>query len=113
MLTLSAVAFYLSVQPYFLSYLLVVKNVSVTTGGYITEVFTFASTATAIVVGALIKYTRHHKYFVTAGACIYMLGIGLMIKYRQPETSIAVLVGCQIVIGVRDSTPAHLPTVAS
>lgn len=111
------VAYYLSVQPYFLSYLLVVKNLSVTAGGYVTTTaFTFSSTVTAVCAGILIRFTHHYKYFVTAGACIYTLGIGLIIKYRTPETSVATLVGCQIVIGIGGglvNVPSQLGVQAS
>jgi hypothetical protein len=69
------VAFYMSVFPYFFSYLLIVQKQSLVTAGYITRVFTFASTVASIVVSLIIKYTGHYKYFVTAGACIYILGL--------------------------------------
>ena len=93
-------AFYLSVQPYFLTWLLVVRNMGITAAGHVTQTFSFTSTVTAVVIGVIIKYTKHYKYFVTLGACIYLLGIGLMIKYRAPNTSTATLVGCQIAVGI-------------
>ena len=94
-----------------------VKNLSVTAGGYVTTTaFTFSSTVTAVCAGILIRFTRHYKYFVTAGACIYTLGIGLIIKYRTPDTSVATLVGCQIVIGIGGglvNVPSQLGVQAS
>jgi hypothetical protein len=71
------VIFYLSVQPYFYSYLLVVQRQSVPAAGHITQTFTFASTVTSIVVSLLIKHTRRYRAFVTAGSLIYLLGVGL------------------------------------
>jgi len=65
----------MSVFPYFFSYLLIVQRKSLVTAGYITRVFTFASTIASIVVSFMIKYTAHYKYFVTAGACIYIMGL--------------------------------------
>ena len=65
----------MSVFPYFFSYLLIVQRKSLVTAGYITRVFTFASTVASIVVSLIIKYTGHYKYFVTAGACIYIMGL--------------------------------------
>ncbi len=42
---------------------------------YLTQTFTFTSTVAAIITSIIIKYTRHYKYFITAGAAIYLLGI--------------------------------------
>ncbi|KAL8937589.1 MAG: hypothetical protein Q9211_003606 [Gyalolechia sp. 1 TL-2023] len=92
--------FYTSVQPYFYSYLQVVQNNSVTAAGHITQTFTFTSTVSSILTGLLIKYTHHYKYFITAGAAIYLLGTGLMIRYRTEASSTAQIVGTQIAIGI-------------
>ena len=93
-------AFYLSVQPYFQSYLLVVQGLSLTAAGHVINVFSFASSISAVCIGLVIKATGHYKYFVTLGSCIYLLGIGLMIKYRQVNTSVGSLVGTQIAVGI-------------
>lgn len=111
-----AVAFYLSVFPYFFSYLLVVDNIGSTAAGHITQTFTFTSTCASVVVSLLIKFTGHYKYFVTLGACIYVLGLGLMIRYRQEGVSVGTLVGCQIAVGIGGGTlnvPAQLGVQAS
>ncbi|KAI1419013.1 siderochrome-iron transporter MirC [Xylaria sp. FL1777] len=108
--------FYLSVQPYFYSYLLVVQHQSIAAAGHITQVFSFSSTVTAIVVSLLIKYTRHYKYFVTSGALIYLLGVGLMIRYRTMDASVGSLVGTQIAVGIGGgmlNVPAQLGVQAS
>lgn len=108
--------FYLSVYPYFYSYLLVVQNKSITAAGHITQIFTFTSTVTAIVVSILIKYTKHYKYFITLGACIYLIGVALMIRYRRQGVTTGALVGCQIMIGIGGgliSIPAQLGVQAA
>ncbi|TGJ85622.1 hypothetical protein E0Z10_g3149 [Xylaria hypoxylon] len=108
--------FYLSVQPYFYSYLLVVQRQSIPAAGHITQVFSFASTVTSIVVSLLIKYTRHYKYFVTSGSLIYLLGVGLMIRYRTEDASVGSLVGTQIAVGIGGgmlNVPAQLGVQAS
>lgn len=109
-------AFYLSVYPYFLSYLLIVQGKSITAAGHITQTFTFTSTVTAIIVSFIIKYTRHYKYFITLGSCIYLMGIGLMIRYRAEGASTGALVGCQIAFGIGGgmlNVPAQLGVQAS
>ncbi|KAI0443848.1 siderophore iron transporter mirC [Xylaria telfairii] len=108
--------FYLSVQPYFYSYLLVVQHQSVPAAGHITQTFSFTSTVTSIIVSLLIKYTRHYKYFVTSGSLIYLLGVGLMIRYRTMDTTTGSLVGTQIAVGIGGgmlNVPAQLGVQAS
>ncbi|KAL8707870.1 MAG: hypothetical protein Q9220_007154 [cf. Caloplaca sp. 1 TL-2023] len=94
----------------------VVQNDSITAAGHITQTFTFTSTVSSIVVSLLIKYTRHYKYFITAGAAIYLLGVGLMIRYRVQSSSTAQIVGTQIAVGVGGgmvNVPAQLGVQAS
>lgn len=108
--------FYTSIQPYFSSYLQVVHSLSVTAAGHVTQTFTFTSTITSIITSIFIKYTRHYKYFITAGACIYLLGVGLMIKYRVQSSSVAQIVGTQIAVGIGGgmvNVPAQLGVQAS
>ena len=108
--------FYTSIQPYFSSYLQVVHSNSVTAAGHIVLTFTFTSTVTSVVVSLLIKYTRHYKYYITAGGCIYLLGVGLMIRYRSQSASTAQIVGTQIVVGIGGgmiNVPAQLGVQAS
>jgi hypothetical protein len=110
------VAFYLSVQPYFYSYLQVVQHRSVVAAGHITQVFSFTATISSISVSLLIKYTHHYKYFVVAGTCIYILGIGLMTRYRTSDSSTAQTVGVQIAVGIGGGMlhgPAQLGVQAS
>ncbi|KAL8735893.1 MAG: hypothetical protein Q9181_002620 [Wetmoreana brouardii] len=108
--------FYTSIQPYFYSYLQVVQNDSVTAAGHITQTFSFTSTVSSIITGLLIKYTHHYKYFITAGAAIYLLGVGLMIRYRVQGSSTAQIVGTQIAVGIGGgmvNVPAQLGVQAS
>ena len=93
-------AFYLSVQPYFQSYLLVVQDLSLTAAGHVIQVFSFTSSITAVTIGLIIRLTGHYKYFVTLGSCIYLLGVGLMIKYRTRNATLGALVSTQIAVGI-------------
>jgi SP family sugar:H+ symporter-like MFS transporter len=94
------VAFYMSVFPYFYSYLIIVSGKSIETAGNITRVFTFTSTVASIIVSLIIKYTAHYKYYVTFGSVIYIVGMGLMLVYRNEDASTATLVGTQIAVGI-------------
>jgi hypothetical protein len=111
-----AVAFYLSIFPYFSSYLYVVQGKSVTAAGHITQTFSFSATVSSIIISFVIKYTAHYKYFVTLGAGIYLMGMGLMMHYRQPGVSTGTLVGCQLAVGLGGgmlNVPAQLGVQAA
>ena len=108
--------FYTSILPYFSSYLQVVHSLSVTAAGHVTQTFTFTSTVTSILVSLLIKYSHHYKYYITAGGCIYLLGVGLMIRYRVQSSNVGQIVGTQIAIGIGGgmiNVPAQLGVQAS
>ncbi|EHK97102.1 putative Siderophore iron transporter mirC [Glarea lozoyensis 74030] len=108
--------FYLSVQPYFYSYLLVVQNKSVTAAGHITQTFSFTSTVASIIISFIIKYTKYYKPFVVAGSLIYLMGIGLMIRYRSIGASTGSIVGTQIAVGIGGgmlNVPAQIGVQAS
>jgi MFS family permease len=110
------VAFSFSVQPYFYSYLQVVQGKSVTAAGHITQTFSFTATVSSIAVSLIIKYTRHYKYFVTAGSCIYLIGLGIMIRYRVEGATTGQIVGTQIAVGIGGgmlNVPAQLGVQAS
>lgn len=93
-------AYYLSVYPYFQSYLLVVQNKSVTTAGHIIQTWTFAATVTSICVSFIIRRTKRYRVFVTVGSAIYLLGLVVMVLFRTEGASTASLVGTQILVGM-------------
>ena len=108
--------FYTSIQPYFSSYLQVVHGDSISAAGHIVQTFTFTSTVTAICISVIIKYTGRYKYCITAGACIYLMGIGLMIRYRSLGSSTSQIVGTQIAVGIGGgmlNVPAQLGVQAA
>jgi len=64
----------------------------------------------------VIKYTRHYKWYITAGAAIYLMGIGLMIRYRVEGSSTGSIVGTQIAVGIGGgmlNVPAQLGVQAA
>ncbi|KAK1046557.1 hypothetical protein LTR33_015060 [Friedmanniomyces endolithicus] len=109
-------AFYLSVFPYFQSYLLVVHDLSVTSAGHIIQIFTFSATITSILASLLIKYTKRYRQLVTAGTCIYITGLVLMLLYRKQDSSLFAIMGAQLLIGIGGGLchgPAQLGVQAS
>lgn len=115
-LTQYPVAFYLSVFPYFQSYLLVVHDLSITSAGRIIQVFTFTATITSILASLAIKYTKRYKMLVVAGASVYIIGLMLMVFFRTQGSSLSAIVVAQIVIGIGGGMchgPAQLGVQAS
>lgn len=92
--------FYLSVQPYFYSYLLVAHNKSVTTAGRITQIFSFTSTIAAVSSSIAIRHIRRYKVFVVSGACVYLAGVSCMLMYRTADAGTARLVATQVAVGL-------------
>lgn len=67
-------------------------------------------------ISLLIKYTAHYKYYLITGICIYMMGIGLMLRYRNSDSSTAQVVCTQIIVGIGGgmiNVPAQLGVQAS
>ncbi|CCX15014.1 major facilitator superfamily-domain-containing protein [Pyronema domesticum] len=93
-------AFFLSVQPYFFSYLVVAHNLSATAAGHITQIFSFSCTVTVLIIGTAIKYTKVYKPYLVVGIFIYSIGILLMMFFRNIDTSIGAIIGIQIMVGI-------------
>ncbi|KAK5118290.1 hypothetical protein LTR62_002803 [Meristemomyces frigidus] len=109
-------AFYLSVLPYFQSYLLVVHDLPVATAGHITQIFTFSATITSILGSLIIKYTKRYRALVTIGASVYVLGLICMIFFRTQESSLVTIGAAQLIVGIGGGLchgPAQLGIQAS
>lgn len=93
-----------------------VQGHSITAAGHITQTFSFTSTVASIIISVIIKYTKHYKYYITAGAAIYLMGVGLIIRYRVQGSSTSQIVGAQIAVGIGGgmlNVPAQLGVQAS
>ncbi|KFY93137.1 hypothetical protein V500_03906 [Pseudogymnoascus sp. VKM F-4518 (FW-2643)] len=100
----SFASFYLW-DNYYISYLQVVHQLSITNAGYVFNIFSIGCSFWALVVAAAIHYTGRIKplalYF---GAPLNPLGVGLMIHFRQPAHHIGYVVMCQIFIAFSRGT---------
>ncbi|KAK6358232.1 hypothetical protein TWF730_007582 [Orbilia blumenaviensis] len=93
-------AFYQSVFPYFYSYLVVANDQSVVSAGRIVLTFSFTSTVSSIIISFFIKWSGHYKYFVCTGGLIYILGFGLMLRYRVEGSTRTQIVINQVLVGL-------------
>ncbi|AEO68829.1 uncharacterized protein THITE_2118543 [Thermothielavioides terrestris NRRL 8126] len=93
--------FYIAVQPYFYSYLLVALNLPVSLAGPITQTFSFASTIAALLASLLIRRLAvpRPRPFILAGAALYTLAIAVLLRTRTRSASVASLFAAQTGLG--------------
>lgn len=92
-------------DSYFYSLNVVVFNQSVTDATYIGNIYTVGSTFWSIVMGIVIRYNGRLKWLaVYFGVPITILGVALMIHFRQPDINIGYIVMCQIFVAVGGGT---------
>lgn len=86
-------------DSYFSSFLQVVNNLNVTQSSYVVNIYSIGSCFWALVVGALIRYTGRFKWIALYfGVPVTILGVGLMLKFRQPDSPLGYIIMCQIFI---------------
>ena len=90
---------------YFSSFLQVVNNLSVSHASYVVQTYTVGTVICSLAVGLLIHYTGRYKpVCLFFGIPLSILGLGLMINFRQPDDYIGYIVMCQILISFAAGT---------
>ncbi|KAJ9191277.1 hypothetical protein DTO164E3_8904 [Paecilomyces variotii] len=89
---------------YFTSYLQVVYGTSIEVAGYISSIFDVVSGVWLLVVGVLIKKTGRFRWLLWGAVPLYMLGVGLMIYFRNPDRSVGYTIMCQVFIAFAGGT---------
>lgn len=90
---------YYSWASFFSSFLMVVNDLDVTTASYVTNAYSVGTSVFSLAVGYVIHRTgRFRAFCLWFGIPLSILGMGLMIYFRQPENSIGYVVMCQILI---------------
>ncbi|KAF3041761.1 hypothetical protein E8E12_009085 [Didymella heteroderae] len=82
------------------SYLQVVHRLSIQHAGYILNSFSLTSSVFAPPIGFLIAYTGNFKWVAMTGVPILLLGTGLLIPFRQPDSPVGVLALTQVLVGL-------------
>jgi MFS family permease len=86
-------------DSYFYSLLIVLFNQPITHATWITNIYTMGSCFCSIVYGVALRYYGKLKiYSLFLGVPLTILGVGLMIKFRQPDQDIGFIVMCMIFI---------------
>jgi MFS family permease len=92
------VSFYIW-DSYFYSFLQVVNGLSVTHASYVTNIYSIGSCFWSLIVGLFVRWSGRFKWIALYfGVPITILGVGLMVNFRQPDVNIGYVVMCQIFI---------------
>ncbi|EEP76503.1 conserved hypothetical protein [Uncinocarpus reesii 1704] len=92
-------------NSYFFSFLLVVTNLSVRDASYIQNIYSIGSCFWSLLVGVLVRWSGRFKWLALwFGVPFTILGVGLMIKFRQPDVNIGYIIMCQIFIAFAGGT---------
>jgi predicted MFS family arabinose efflux permease len=91
---------YYAWNSYFTSFLQVVTHLTIAEAGYVSSTFDVLSGVLLLSVGLVISKTGYFRWLLFIAVPIYILGQGLMIYFRHPNTSVGYLVMCQIFIAI-------------
>lgn len=92
-------------NPYFTSFLQVVNGLSLANASHVAHIYSVGSCLWSFYVGLVIRKTGRFKWpALCLGVPLTAMGLGLMIKFRQPNTGVGFLVLCQILIVVAGGT---------
>lgn len=99
-------------HDYYTSYLQVVYNESIAGAGYIDSIFNVVSGVWLLFVGLAIKKTGRFRWLLYFSVPLYMLGVGLMIYFRNPSWGVGYTIMCQIFIAFGGGTMIIVQQVA-
>ncbi|KAF2108447.1 siderophore iron transporter-like protein [Lophiotrema nucula] len=86
-------------DTYFYSLNIVLFNQTVVHATYIGNIYTIGACFICLVYGVALRYYGHLKWYSFFwGVPLTILGVGLMIKFRQPDVNIGYIVMCQIFV---------------
>lgn len=94
---------YYAWNSYYTSFLQVVTHLTISEAGYVSSTFDVLSGFLLLLCGLIISKTGYFRWLLFIAVPIYLLGQGLMIYFRHPNTSVGYLVMCQIFIAIGGS----------
>ncbi|RYO93133.1 hypothetical protein DL762_001260 [Monosporascus cannonballus] len=66
----------------------------------IASLYSFTSVLAGVATGFAVRRVHRVKPFAVAGTLVFILAMGLLIKYRNGDTGVAGMIGSQVVLGV-------------
>lgn len=96
---------YYAWELYFYNFCMVVFDLSISMAGYIGQIYNVGSCFWSVVFGIVVYVTKQFKYSCLGfGLPLILLGAGLMIHFRTPDSSVGYIVMCQIFIAFGGGT---------
>jgi MFS family permease len=98
----------------FTSYLQAVSDLSVTKASYVANAYSVGGSIAAIATGVVIRYTGRYKYItLCVGIPIYVLFMGLMIHFRNPDYNVGYMVMCLVFLSISGGILTGTPQIAA
>ncbi|EER37016.1 siderophore iron transporter [Histoplasma capsulatum H143] len=98
------VSFYIW-DSYFSSFLQIANDLSITQASYIVNIYSIGACFWSIIVGILVRWSGRFKWLALYfGVPLTILGVALMITFRQPDVNIGYIIMCQIFIAFAGGT---------
>ncbi|KAH8926896.1 MFS general substrate transporter, partial [Atractiella rhizophila] len=99
---------------YLYTTLVVAFDQSIKSATRITNIYSFTSVITGVILGFVVRYVRYLKIFIITGICLFMVAFGLLIRYRSGGSggNNSAIIGAEIVLGVGGGLFSY-PTQAS
>ncbi|RVX69046.1 hypothetical protein B0A52_06759 [Exophiala mesophila] len=92
-------------NTYFASFLQVVPALTVVQTGYVLNIYTMGACFWSFISGIILRYTGDFKWqALFFGMPLTLLGVSLMIVFRQPDVNVGYIVMCQILIAFGGGT---------
>ncbi|KAJ5730818.1 uncharacterized protein N7483_005326 [Penicillium malachiteum] len=88
---------------YYQNFLQVVNDMSITTSGYVMNIFDIVSGVLLLLVGYIIRRTGRFRWTLYISVPLYVFTQGLMIYFRKPNSSVGYQIMCQIFISIGGS----------
>ncbi|KAH7031452.1 major facilitator superfamily transporter [Microdochium trichocladiopsis] len=86
-------------DAYYSSYLQVVHGLDIITANYVLNAYSLTSYVMSPLIALVVRYTGEVKWTGMAGVPIYILGTGLLVYFRTPDSYVGYLAMCQILVG--------------
>jgi hypothetical protein len=92
-------------NSYFFSFLQVVPNLTTVQANYVTNIYSMGSCFWSFIAGLILRYTGDYKWqSLFIGMPLTLLGVVLMLVFRQPDVNIGYIVMCQLFIAFGGGT---------
>lgn len=80
-------------------------DLSIANVGYVSMIYSIGSCFWSVVLALIIRTTDRFKWLAMGMLCLELLSVRLIIKYRQPERGIGLVIMSQIFIAVGGGSP--------